>query len=416
MPGPQPASVVHLTSRVRKLLKRLRRRQQLPRCLVWRIRIVLQAAKGRSNSRIAQRLGLDRGTVRLWRDRWAAAQAQLETALLEGATRRQLLTLLETMLADAPRSGAPDTFTPEQRVLIIAVSCEPPRLSQRPVTHWTPHELVAEVVQRGLVSSISARTVGRLWAEAHLKPHLSRYWLNSRPADATVFDAQVRWVCELYRQALTLHAQGVHLLSSDEKTSIQALEPIAPTLPMQPERVEGREFEYIRHGTQCLIANFEIATGQIVTPTIGPTRTEADFVAHVTQTVASDPEGQWIFIVDQLNTQQSEGLVRWVATACQLPDALGEKGKCGVLESMSTRKAFLEDASHRMRFVYTPTPTSWLNQVEIWFSILVRRVLKRASFTSTADLRQQILDFIDYFNKHLAHPFKWTYTGKPRTV
>ena len=185
---------------------------------------------------------------------------------------------------------------------------------------------------------------------------------------------------------------------------------------MQPERVEGREFEYIRHGTQCLIANFEIATGQIVTPTIGPTRTEADFVAHVTQTVASDPEGQWIFIVDQLNTHQSEGLVRWVATACQLPDALGEKGKCGVLESMSTRKAFLEDASHRMRFVYTPTPTSWLNQVEIWFSILVRRVLKRASFTSTADLRQQILDFIDYFNKHLAHPFKWTYTGKPLTV
>ena len=416
MPGPQPASVVHLTSRVRKLLKRLLRRQQLPRCLVWRMRIVLQAAKGRSNSRIAQRLGLDRGTVRLWRDRWATVQAQLETALLEGATRRQLLTLLETVLADAPRTGAPDTFTPEQRVLIIAVSCEPPSLSARPVPNWTPHELVAEVVKRGLAPSISARTIGRLWAEAHLKPHLSRYWLNSRPVDATVFDAQVRLVCALYRQALTLQAQGVHLISCDEKTGIQALEPIAPTRPMQPDRVEGREFEYIRHGTQCLIANFEIATGQIVTPTIGPTRTEADFVAHVTQTVASDPEGQWIFIVDQLNTHQSEGLVRWVATACQLPDALGAKGKGGVLESMRTRKAFLEDARHRIRFVYTPTHTSWLNQVEIWFSILVRRLLKRASFISTADLRQQLVNFIEYFNQHLAHPFKWTYTGKPLTV
>jgi len=416
MSGPQPASVVHLPSRVRKLLKRLLRRQKLPRCLVWRIQIILQAAKGRSNSRIARRLGLDRGTVRLWRDRWAAAQAHLETALLEGATRRQLLALRKTVLADAPRSGAPDTFTPEQRVTIIALSCEPPKLSGRPVSHWTPRELVAEVVKRGVVASISERTIGRLWAEAHLKPHLSRYWLNSRPADATVFDAQVRVVCDLYQQALALQAQGVHLLSSDEKTGIQALERIAPTLPMQPDRVEGREFEYIRHGTQCLIANFEVATGQIVTPTVGLTRTEADFVAHVTQTVATDPKGQWIFIVDQLNTHQSEGLVRWVATACQLPDDLGEKGKCGVLESMPTRKAFLEDSTHRIRFVYTPVHTSWLNQVEIWFSILVRRVLKRASFPSTADLRQQILDFIAYFNEHLAHPFKWTYTGKPLTV
>jgi len=416
MLGPQPASVVHLPSRVRKLLKRLLRRQKLPRCLVWRIQIILQAAKGRSNSRIARRLGLDRGTVRLWRARWAATQAQLETALLEGATRRQLLALLETVLADAPRSGAPDTFTPEQRVTIIALSCEPPKLSGRPVSHWTPRELVAEVIKRGVVASISERTVGRLWAEAHLKPHLSRYWLNSRPAAATVFDAQVRVVCDLYQQAVALQAQGVHLLSSDEKTGIQALERIAPTLPMQPDRVEGREFEYVRHGTQCLIANFEVATGQIVTPTVGFTRTEADFVAHVTQTVARDPQGQWIFIVDQLNTHQSAGLVRWVATACQLPDDLGEKGQSGVLESMPTRKAFLEERTHRIRFVYTPVHTSWLNQVEIWFSILVRRVLKRASFPSTADLRQRLLDFIAYFNEHLAQPFKWTYTGKPLTV
>ena len=240
MPGPQPASVVHLPRRVRQLLKRLLRRPQLPRGLVWRMQIVLQAAKGRSNSRSAQRPGLDRGTVRLWRDRWAAAQAQLETALLEGATRRQLLALLETVLADAPRPGAPDTFTPEQRVLIIAVSCEPPRLSQRPVTHWTPHELVAEVVKRGLVPRISERTIGRLWAAAHLKPHLSRYWLNSRPTDATVFDAQVRLVCDLYRQALTLHAQGVPLLSSDAKTGSQALERMAPTRPMQPKGWQAR--------------------------------------------------------------------------------------------------------------------------------------------------------------------------------
>jgi transposase len=416
MPGPQPASVVHLTKRVRKLLKQSLRRQQLPRCLEWRIRIVLQAAKGRSNSRIARRLGLDRGTVRLWRARWADAQAQFETAVLEGATRRQLSSLIERVLADAPRPGAPDTFTPEQRVAMIAVSCEPPSLSGRPVSHWTPRELAAEVIKRGLVPNISARTIGRLWDEAHLKPHLSRYWLNSRPEEPTAFDAQVRLVCDLYQQAAALQRRGVHLVSTDEKTGIQALERIAPTLPMQPDRVERLEFEYIRHGTQCLIANFEIATGHIVTPTIGLTRTEADFVTHIAQTVATDPTGEWVFIVDQLNIHQSEGLVRWVAAADQLEVELGEKGHSGVLASMSTRKAFLEDAKHRIRFVYTPKHTSWLNQVELWFSILVRRLLKRASFTSTADLRQRLLDFIAYFNQHLAHPFKWTYTGKPLTV
>jgi hypothetical protein len=195
--------------------------------------------------------------VRLWRDRWAAAQAQLEAALLEGATRRQLLALIEAVLADAPRPGAPDTFTPEQRVAIIALSCEPPKLSGRPVSHWMPRELAAEVVKRGLVPSISARTIQRLWDEAHLKPHLSRYWLNSRPEDPTAFDAQVRLVCELYRQAVALQHAGVHLVSTDEKTGIQALERLAPTLLMQPAQVERCEFEYIRHGAQCLIANFE---------------------------------------------------------------------------------------------------------------------------------------------------------------
>jgi hypothetical protein len=151
----------------------------------------------------------------------------------------------------------------------------------------------------------------------------------------------------------------------------------------------------------------------MLAPTIGLTRTEAAFVAHVNDTIATDPTGRWIFIVDQLNTHQSAGLVRWVATACHLTDDLGVKGESGILATMATRKAFLADASHRIRFVYTPKHTSWLNQVEIWFSILVRRVLKRGNFTSTENLRQQLVDFIAYFNKHLAHPFKWTYTGNP---
>lgn len=233
---------------------------------------------------------------------------------------------------------------------------------------------------------------------------------------------QVKTVCDLYEQAPQLHAQGIHLVSTDEKTGIQALERAAPTKPMQPGvagvagKVERQEYEYIRHGTQCLIANFEVATGKQIAPSIGATRTEPDFVAHIAQTVATAPSDQWVFITDQLNTHQSESLVRWVATAIGERCELGEKGKSGILKSMSSRAAFLADANHRIRFVYTPKHCSWLNQIELWFSILVRRLLKRASFKSTDELRQRILEFIEYFNRTLAKPFKWTYKGRPLTV
>jgi transposase len=223
----------------------------------------------------------------------------------------------------------------------------------------------------------------------------------------------VETVCDLYAAAPALQTQGIHVLSTDEKTGIQALERTQPILPMKPGLVERREFEYSRHGTLCLMANFEVATGQILAPSIGPTRTEADFAAHIAQTLDHDPEATWIFIVDHLNTHQSESLVRLVATRCALPDDLGIKEQSGILQSMATRAVFLQDPCHRIRFVYTPTHTSWLNQVEIWFSILVRRLLKRASFASVDDLRQRILAFIDYFNATMAKPFKWTYTGRP---
>jgi len=229
-------------------------------------------------------------------------------------------------------------------------------------------------------------------------------------------------VCELYEQATQLHAQGIHLVSTDEKTGIQALERAAPTKPMQlgvagqTGKIERQEYEYIRHGTQCLTANFEIATGKQIAPSIGATRTESDFVAHIAQTVATAPSDQWIFITDQLNTHQSESLVQWVVNAIGETSDLGEKGKSGILKSMSSRAEFLTNSEHRIRFVYTPKHCSWLNQVEMWFSILVRRLLKRASFTSTDELRQRILEFIEYFNRTLAKPFKWTYKGRPLMV
>ncbi len=221
-------------------------------------------------------------------------------------------------------------------------------------------------------------------------------------------------VCDLYEQAGRLAEQGVHLVSTDEKTGIQALGRLHPDMPMGPGAVQRREYEYVRHGTLCLTANLEVWCGLIVSPTLGPTRTEADFVAHVEQTVATDPGAGWVFLVDNLNTHQSEGLVLWVAQACGIEEDLGAKGKRGVLKSQKSRAAFHKDRGHRIRFAYTPKHTSWLNQVEIWFGILVRKLLRRSSFTSVEDLKARILAFIDYFNRTMAKPIRWLYSVEPK--
>jgi hypothetical protein len=202
-------------------------------------------------------------------------------------------------------------------------------------------------------------------------------------------------------------------VSTDEKTGMQALERVNETKPVRPGLVERMEFEYIRHGTLCLMANFEVATGRVISPSLGATRTEGDFVAHIEKTINTDPNGAWIFVVDQLDTHRSAQLVELVARCCGITDDLGAKGKRGILKSKKTRKKFLEDASHRVRFVYTPRHCSWLNQVELWFSIFARRLLKRSGFTSLEDLKTRALQFIEYFNSVLAKPFRWTYTGRP---
>lgn len=230
-----------------------------------------------------------------------------------------------------------------------------------------------------------------------------------------MFVAEVKNVCDTYHEAPEKAAtNNRRTVSIDENTGIQAVERKNPTKTIEPGKPERVEFEYIRHGTLSLIANFDVVTGEVVSPSIGATRNEYDFCKHIGRLISSDPKAQeWVFVADQLNTHQSESLVRLVSESCGIKYDLGIKGKRGILKSMKSRAEFLSNKDHAIRFVYTPKHCSWLNQVEIWFGILTKKIIKRGNFTSQKDLKSKLLNFIDYFNETMAKPYKWTFNGLP---
>jgi transposase len=414
MPG--RTAKVTLTERQLDLLETIHKAPTASSQLRQRATIILWAFQKRGNAEIAAEVGLSRRQVSTWRRRWAKAWDRL-IRIECTQTRAALRRAIEQVLRDEPRAGSPGKFTPEQVVAILAVACEPPEKSGRPITHWTAKELADEVIQRGIVPSISATQVGRYLREAALQPHKKRYWLNPREKDPVVFAQRVEAVCDTYQEAPALaRVEGTHTVSTDEMTGLQALERTAPNQPMTYGRPERIEAEYTRHGTLTLIGNFDVTTGKLITPTIGPTRTELDFVEHIAHTMATDPEAGWVFVVDNLNIHSSEMLVRLVAKACGIEEPLGRKNVRGILKSVASRQAFLSEKSHRIRFVYTPKHSSWLNQIESVFGVIMRKVIRRGSFTSVDDLQSKLLNFIEYFNRVFAKPFHWTYTGRPLRV
>jgi transposase len=318
------AAKIIISERQQKLLEEFCKSRTIGKCLAQRAAIILRGFAGMLNEDIALQVGLNRMQVGLWRQRWRDAWDAL--CVWECTEPHRLREAIVDVLSDAPRPGAPATFTAEQVSRIVALACESPKLSGRPIDHWTLWELRDEAIQRKIVTAISASRIGRFLQQAAVQPHRKKMWLNTTENDPQKFQAEVENVCRTYLEApAKAAADGAHTVSVDEATSLPAIERNAPDKPAQPGSVPKQEFEYTRHGTTTLTAGLDVVTGKIVCPTREATRTEPEFVAHIERTVDTDPDGEWIFLVDRLNTHLSESLVKFVAERCGLPDALGEK-------------------------------------------------------------------------------------------
>jgi transposase len=251
---------------------------------------------------------------------------------------------------------------------------------------------------------MSRSTIERILTEADLKPHRSVYWLNSHDPD---FDAKAKNICQLYRDALGFHEQGRVVLSSDEKTGMQILQRKYPTRLPRPGFIEKREFEYIRHGTRALLTTFCVPTGRVVW-NLGPTRTSIDWVRHLENVTTQFPlMKRFDWIVDNLNTHWSLEVCQWAA------ERSGISFDGPALQTGRERRKFLSDPSHKHVFHFTPIHGSWLNQVELFFSVLSRRFLKRGDFANAAAFEERIQTWLTIYNRDHAHPYRWTYTGEP---
>jgi DDE superfamily endonuclease len=290
-------------------------------------------------------------------------------------------------------------FPPSERLDVLSLATSTPADYHGPATRWSLDAMTAVLRDHARTQAMSRSTLWRTRAAADLKPHRSVYWLNSH---APACEAKARDLCELYVNALRFSQQGRLVICVDEKTGRPILQRTYPTQPAQPGKPEKREHEYIRHGVRVLMASFVVPTGQGLWH-LGPTRTSEDFAAHLANVVRQLPDmPRYDWVVDNLNTPWSLEVCRLVAAWCDLP--LLPK----TLRRGAQRRAFLSDPTHKHVVHFTPKHGSWLNQVELWFGVLARRFLKRGDFCSIEDFAARLLDYLDVYHTHYAHPYRWT--------
>lgn len=249
-----------------------------------------------------------------------------------------------------------------------------------------------------------------------LQPHKSDYWLEPKIDDWFLFQLRVQLICRLYVRSWYYRQQGIRILSVDEKPGIQALSR-KQTRALAPGKRAHFDPEYKRNGTVTLIATKDVADGQVIHQSLTNSHKEEVFLTHFQESVAKIPEDQWVIVImDQLVTHKSASLVEWVAGQNGFQGDLGVKGRRGILKNKKSRTEFLESPHHRIRVVFTPKHCSWLNQIENWFSILSRRMLKNAYFDSVKELIEKIERFISFYNQFDAKAMNWKYKKEAECI
>ena len=322
--------------------------------------MILLAADGKSISAIARNVGTCRARVGQWLKRFKKHR-------LDG-------------LRDLPRSGRPAEITPLERHQVIATACSSPTDFGFQRVLWDHATLAATVMSAGLVRSISPRTVGRILEDAEIKPHRVKMWCHS---DDPAYQEKMRAIVDLY-----IHLpKGEPVLSIDEKTGMQALSRRRPLHLGAPGRDARFEFQYKRNGTRCLFACFNVGTGKVLGQCTTQ-RKRSDFLSFMDRVASAYRQRRVHVVLDNLNTHRD-----------------------------TNRGAYMTEWNrrHGNRFVfhYTPTHGSWLNQIELWFCLLSRRILRYGNFHSPDELVASVTAFIEAWNETEAHPFRWTYDGLP---
>lgn len=398
---------------IRQILLDFAKANTTSRRIAVRSNIILAAQENLNNMEVAEKLNVSRKCVGKWRQRWYRSSEGL-AAIEANESYAALVRAVQDSLSDDYRSGRPSKFSDVQIAKIVSIASQSPRDFERPVEDWTGRELAAEAKRQNIVQSISVSRVNVFLKLVDLKPQLHKGWCFTTEKDKELFDKQVRQVCDVYLNASALNiAMGTHTVCVDEMTSLQANERRAPGKLPAPGQIGKQECQYTRHGTLSLTGSWDVVAGQFIESTIAKTRTAEEFAAHILKTIQRDPNGRWVFVMDNLNTHYGEPIVRAIASLLAIDEStLGDKKRRkGILGSETSRKTFLTNESHRIRFVFIPKHSSWLNQIEMVFGVIARRVMRNGNFTGLEDLETKLHKFIDYFNQTFAKPINWKHDG-----